>query len=122
MGRLTVELLGGVTFFTTNGDFFGGHTLEQAPLYSGQLNVIYTFRSGIWGALGGTLYGGGRTTTDGVASREFQENTRVGAVLVFPIGQHNAVKVYGSIGTSARTGTDFNTISLGWTYLWGGRR
>jgi len=121
-GRLTLELLGAVTFYTTNGDFFGGHTLQQAPLYSGQLNVIYTFRSGIWGALGGTLYGGGRTTMDGVASQEFQKNTRVGAVLVYPINRHHSVKVFGSIGASTRTGSDFDTIALAWTYLWGGRR
>jgi hypothetical protein len=121
-GRLTLELLAAVTFYTTNGDFYGGHTLQQAPLLSGQLNIIYTFKSGIWGALGGTLYGGGRTTTDGVASNEFQENTRVGAVLVFPIGRHNSLKVYGSIGASTRTGTDFDTIALAWTHNWGGRR
>jgi hypothetical protein len=121
-GRLTLELLAAVTFFTTNGDFFGGHTLQQAPLYSGQLNVIYTFRSGIWGALGGTLYGGGRTTLDGVASTEIQQNTRVGAVLVFPVSRHNSLKIYGSMGASTRTGTDFDTISAGWTYNWGGKR
>ena len=36
LGRLTLEFLGAVTFYTANGDFFNGHVRQQAPLYSGQ--------------------------------------------------------------------------------------
>jgi len=32
-----------VTFYTNNGDFFGGNTLEQNPLYSAQVYVSYDF-------------------------------------------------------------------------------
>jgi len=121
-GRLTVEFLGGVTLYTTNGDFFGGHVLDVAPLYSGQLNIIYTFRSGIWGALGGTLYGGGATSLDGGPSTEPQENTRAGATLVFPIGKQNSLKLLGATGVSTRTGTNFNTLVVSWQYRWGGKK
>lgn len=122
MDRLILEFLGSVTIYTRNGDFFNGHQLDQAPLYSGQLNVIYTFRSGIWGALGGTLYGGGRVTTDGNPSREIQENWRLGATLVFPVSRHNSLKLYGSSGLYARTGGKFNSIAASWIYAWGGRK
>ena len=121
-GRLILEFLGGATFYTTNGDFYGGHVLEVAPLYSGQINIIYTFRSGIWGGLGGTLYGGGAATVDSGPPSERQENTRIGGVLVFPIGNHNSLKLTGTIGVSARTGTDFNTVIVSWQYRWGGKR
>jgi hypothetical protein len=121
-GRLTLEFLGGVTFYTTNGDFFGGHVLDVAPLYSGQINVIYTFRSGIWGGLGGTLYGGGAATIDGGTPGERQENTRLGAVLVFPIGKQNSLKLMGTMGASTRTGTDFDQLVVTWQYRWGGKK
>jgi hypothetical protein len=121
-GRLTLEFLGGVTFYTTNGDFFGGHTLELSPLYAGQINIIYTFRSGIWGGLGGTLYGGGANTVDGGTPGERQENTRAGAVLVFPIGKQNSLKIIGSMGATARTGTDFDQVIVTWQYWWGGKK
>ncbi|MEZ4413726.1 MAG: transporter [Gemmatimonadales bacterium] len=121
-GRLTLEFLGAVTFFTTNTDFFGGHTQSQDPLYSGQVNVIYTFRSGIWGGVGGVYYGGGATSTDGGPATTPQENTRVGAVLVFPIGKHNSLKAYWSSGVTTRTGTDFDTFVVSWIHLWGGKR
>jgi len=121
-GRLTLEFLGTVTFFTTNTDFLGGREQSQAPLFSGQVNVIYTFRSGIWGGVGGLIYAGGATSTDGGPTTTPQENTRAGAVLVFPIGKHNSLKAYYSAGVSTRTGTDFNTIVVTWIHLWGGKR
>ena len=120
-GRLVLEFLGGVTFYTTNGDFYGGHVLDVAPLYAGQINIIYTFRSGIWGGLGGTLYGGGASSLDGGPSTGRQENTRAGATLVFPIGKQNSLKLVGVTGVSARTGTDFNTLMVSWQYRWGGK-
>lgn len=121
-GRLTLEFLGAVTFFTVNTDFFGGNEQSQAPLYSGQLNVIYTFRSGIWGGVGGLIYAGGATSTNGGPASTPQENTRGGAVLVFPIGKQNSLKAYWTTGVTTRTGTDFDTVVVTWIHLWGGKR
>jgi len=122
MGRLTIEFLAAVTFYTRNGDFFNGRQRDQAPLYSGQLNVIYTFRSGIWGAVGGTAYGGGRSTIDGRPALQFEENYRLGGTLVFPVSRHNSVKVYGTTGLYARTGGNFHVLGASWVYAWGGRK
>lgn len=120
--RLTLEFLGSVTFYTRNGDFFNGHQRDQAPLYAGQLNLIYTFRSGIWGALGTTAYGGGRITSDGEPAREIQENWRVGGTLVFPVSRRNSLKLWGSSGLYARTGGNFSILGAAWVYAWGGRK
>jgi len=120
MGRLLLELLASATFYTTNSDLFGGQVQEQAPLFSGQFNAVYTTRTGIWGALGWTLYGGGRVTTNGVPNAERQQNSRLGLTLVFPVSQHNSLKAYASTGVSTRTGSDFDAFGLGWQYRWGG--
>ena len=43
-GKWTVEVAPAVTFYTDNGDFFGGQTRKVAPLYSAQSHLSYTFR------------------------------------------------------------------------------
>ena len=69
-GALTLELIPGITFFTTNHDFFGGKTLEQDPIYSLQGHLIYEFSPAFWAALNTTYYTGGRTTVNGENERD----------------------------------------------------
>ena len=72
-GPWTIELAPGVTFYSDNGDFFGGKTREVAPLYSVQSRVSYTFAPGGWVALNAGYFKGGRTTVDEVESDVEQE-------------------------------------------------
>jgi hypothetical protein len=72
-GPLTVELSTGVVFFSKNGDYFGGKTLEENPVCSMQLHVTYNFGRGVWAALSGTYDYGGRTTIDGVRSNDREQ-------------------------------------------------
>ena len=116
----TLELAGAATFYTDNDDFFIGKTRSQDPLYSLQGHLIYSFRSGIWGALNGTYYTGGRTTVDGVRSNDLQRSSRLGLTMTFPVDRHNSVKLYASTGVSTRTGSDFDAIGAAWQYRWGG--
>ena len=68
VGKLTVDILPSVTFYTDNADFYYGRTYAQAPLYAVQGHVIYGFASGIWMALDATYFTGNRTTVDGVGA------------------------------------------------------
>lgn len=119
-GPWTLELSTGVTFYTENGNFFGGKNLEQDPIYSVQGHLLYHFGTGVWGAVDGTYYTGGRTTIDGVSGNNLQENVRVGVTLALPVNRHNSIKLYGSTGVFARTGGDFNAVGIAWQYRWGG--
>ena len=119
-GRLIVELMAGVTIYTDNDEFLGNQTREQAPLYSVQGHVIYSFPFGIWAALDATFYTGGRTTVAGVKSDDRQANSRLGATVSFPVSRHNSVKLYASTGATARTGTNFTTAGAAWQFRWGG--
>ncbi len=122
IGRLTLEAIFAATFFTDNTDFMDGNTQAQEGLYSGQLNAIWTARSGIWGGVGAIYYAGGETRVNSGAPSTMQENSRVGAVLVFPIGKPNSLKLYWTTGVWTRTGTDFDTFVVTWIYRWGGKR
>lgn len=118
LGRFILEMSGAVFLYTTNRDFFGGRTLEQDPVYSGQAHVIYNFRRGVWAALHGTYDYGGRQTVDGVRDDEVLGNSRLGATLSFPVDRSNSIKLYASTGTATRAGTDYDLIGIGWQHRW----
>ena len=120
LGPLRFELSTGVTLYTENHDFFGGKTRAQAPIYSVQGHVSYDVGAGLWVAVDGTYYTGGRTTVDGVEGNDLQKNTRLGVTVALPVHRYTSVKLYGSTGVSTRTGSDFDAVGILVQYRWGG--
>jgi len=116
LGSLTLELAGGVRFYTNNEDFFGGKIREQAPIYSVQGHLVYHFGHGIWAAADSTFYTGGQTTVNGLTRDNRLENSRVGATLALPVNRYNSVKLYYSTGVSGRAGSDFDMTGITWQY------
>ena len=115
----TVDLTAGVTLFSRNDDYFGGQVLDQAPLYSAQVNLSHDFGRGIWAALGATFYRGGRTTVDDAAKDNALSNSRLGLTVAVPIDRYCAIKFNASSGISTRTGTNFDTVGAVLQYRWG---
>jgi hypothetical protein len=70
LGPWILEGSFGVTFFSDNTDFFGGHTRKQDPLYAAQAHAIYAFDPKLWASLDVTYYAGGRTSVDGVLNND----------------------------------------------------
>jgi hypothetical protein len=120
LGPWTLELTGAAILYADNGDFFGGVTRSQDPLYSLQAHAIYSFRSGIWASFDGTYFAGGRSRLDGVLSNDLQQNWRAGGTLALPLDSRNSIKLYASSGVSARTGNNFDLFGVAWQYRWGG--
>lgn len=118
--RWSVDLSLAGQFFETNNDYFGGRTRAQDPVYSFQAHAVRAFPKGVWIAVDGTRYRGGRTVTDGVADQNLQSNGRLGLTLALPINRHQSLKLYYSTGVVTRTGTDFDTVGGAWQYRWGG--
>jgi hypothetical protein len=119
ISRWTLELSAAGNFFWTNGDFFGGQVKKQDPMFSLQGHVIYGFASGIWMAANATWYRGGRTEVDGVEGNDLQSSTRAGVTLAFPITRRQSLKLAASTGVTARTGSDFDTLTAAWQYRFG---
>ena len=118
-GQWTFEVAPSVTFFSDNTDFFGGNTFAQAPIYAVQGHILYTFQSGVWMALDGIYFAGGRTALNGVKSDNEQANTRAGFTLALPIDTHNSLKLSASTGITTRTGSEFSAVGVAWQYRWG---
>jgi len=120
LGRWTLELAPGVTFYTDNGDFFGGHTRQVAPLVAAQAGVSYTYMPGGWVAVNGSYYLGNRSTVDHVENDDQQEGTRFGATFAIPLNRYQSIKLYGITGFDAHRRHDFTAGGVAWQIRWGG--
>ena len=119
LGAITIELSTGVAFFSDNDEFFNGNTLEQAPVYTGQLHVTYNLSNGMWAALSGACDYGGRTTIDGARSDDSQNNWRVGATFAVPVNRNNSIKFFLSSDVHTTAGGDYDLGGIIWQYRWG---
>jgi outer membrane putative beta-barrel porin/alpha-amylase len=109
--RWMFEIYGGAWLFTSNDDFFGGHTRSQDPIVSVQFSLRRTFRPGLWISGNANFYRGGRTHVDDVAKLDFQSNSRVGTTLAVPITRRNAFRLAVSQGAYTTIGADFFNVS-----------
>jgi hypothetical protein len=116
----SLELTGTAWLFGDNDSYFGGQTLEQDPLYALQAHLFYSFRPGVWVALGYAHADGGRTRIDGRLRNDFQRNQRYGGAFAYALSRRHGVQLAVASGLSTRIGADFNTISIAYQYLWGG--
>jgi hypothetical protein len=117
-GHWFIELYGGAWLFSDNDNFFGGSRKEQQPLASFQTHLSYVFRPRLWLAADATFYTGGRTTVDGVKKGDLQRNTRLGLTLAVPVKRRSALKVSWARGLMTRIGGDFDTVAVGYQFLW----
>lgn len=120
LGRWTLEGAAAAILYTDNDNFDNGKSRQQDPIYSLQGHVIYSFKNHIWASVGATYFAGGRTTIDGVAKDDLQQNWRTGFTVAIPITRNHSIKVFGNSGVSTRTGTDYDSLGIFWQYRWGG--
>jgi hypothetical protein len=116
----TFEIAPSASFFSVNDDFDGGHRRAQDPVYAVQGSAIYGLRRGMWVALSGTWYTGGRTSIDDGPSRNLLRNSLLMATFGLPIDLRNSIKLYASTGLVTRIGSDTDTFGVAWQHRWGG--
>ena len=118
IGSWTLEAAATAWLFTDNDNAVGAR-LEQKPLYALQGHVHYRFANRVTVGLGAGYADGGLTTVDGVERSSIQSNSRLGAVLSLPFGRRHGVSVTVTSGLTTRIGSDFDTYTVAYSYLWG---
>lgn len=118
IGNWFTEASAGLWVFRDNHKFFGDVPKSQDPIGTFQLHGGYTFAPGLWMAVNGTFYTGGRNTVGGVEQDDRQENSRYGCTLSVPLTDALALKASFSKGFATRVGGDFSTFSAGLQYRW----
>ena len=118
-----VDVYAGLWLFGTNASFYPGTAVRtQTPIGALQTHISYSLSLKAWAAFDATWYGGGQVSVDDVPTGSRESNSRVGATLVFPVGNRHAIKVGWSTGAFIRSGADFTTFSVGWQAGWLTRR
>ena len=119
-GKWSLEAAIGAWLFTDNDDFFNGLHLSQDPLWFTTLHAIRQIRPGFWWAIAAGGAYGGRTTVEGVPRATIQRRWRLFAVVAYPITRHQGFNVSVGTGFNRGAGTDFDAITVGYQFSWGG--
>lgn len=119
--RLTIEGYAGATFFTANGDFYGGQVVTQEPFFEAQAHAIFLTRNpGLWFA-GSFGYGWGGAATIGGVPKDPLQNVRASAMARVPLAPGHGLKLVYINGLTTKLGTDFDTFQLAYQYSFGGK-
>ncbi len=120
LGRWIVESYVSGWFFTTNGDFFGGNTIQQRPFLTAKAHLVRTLTDAVWIALNAGIGAGGRGVVNGVPGDNRQSAFRVGMTAAGRIANGHSLKL--GLATTKRIdkGPDFDAVSVAYQFNWGG--
>jgi len=117
--RLILDFYAGVWLYTANNNF-QGQTRTQKPILNSQVHLSYDIKPKLWLGFDANFYRGGQTTLAGVERNDLQRNSRIGGTVSFPVARRSSLKASYSAGAVTRIGGNFQTVSFGYQYLWGG--
>lgn len=107
----------GAWFFGDNDDF-QQQTRQQDPILSSEFHLVKRIRPGFWASLDLNYYFGGSTTVDQIERGDRQQNSRIGATMVFPFKKGHAIRIAYSTEIATESGGDFENFSLNYAYVW----
>jgi hypothetical protein len=115
-GEWSFELTGTAFLFEDNEEFFGGHDLEQDPLYATQAHVVKTFGQAWWVSAGTAYTWAGESTVDGVPKDDDKSTLIWGGSFGFRVAATQSVRVaYAHNDTLTDVGEDTDGFYVGWS-------
>jgi len=118
-GKWSMEFTGAVYIYTDNNDFFNGNKLENDPLYTSEIHLVYTIRPGLWAGAGAGYGYGGQSTVNGEKKNDRKENLGWGFSFGYPITPQLGVKVaYLGIRSQESIGQDSDSIGVALSAFW----
>lgn len=116
--RWLFDLYTAVWLFTDNHNYFGNKLRAQNAIGTVQTHISYNIGLFSWAAFDATYYTGGKSTINGIQNDDKVSNIRLGSVLALPTGKRSGLKVAFSTGARVVKGSNFTTVSVGWSYSW----
>ena len=108
-----------VWLFTDNNSYYTGNSLRsQDAIATVQGHISYNISPFAWAALNTTYYVGGNSTVNGIDNDDQVSNFRLGATLVVPVSKRSGIKMAFSKGAFVVRGSNFSSLSIGWSYSW----
>lgn len=114
IGPWSFEATASLFAYTENHNFFGGHKLDQDPLYAIQVHVVRTFQG--WWLSAGSAYGrGGRTSIDGVEDDDIRSNLLYGVSGGLSLAANQSLNLmYIRQDALSKVGGDFHNVIVTW--------
>jgi len=118
MGDWIVEATVSAWFFTRNGDFWGGQTLEQHPFFAGKLHLVRTITQRLWVALAGGIGSGARGIVNDVPRDTRMTAFRVGLTGVWEFVPRHSARLNLVTTRRIERGPDFDAVALSYQIRW----
>lgn len=116
--RWLLDVYAAVWLFTDNHSYFGNTLRAQNAIGNIQTHISYNIGPFSWAAFNATYYSGGKSSVNGVDNDDQVSNIRLGTTLVLPTGRKSGLKIAFSTGALVVKGSNFTTVSVGWSYSW----
>jgi hypothetical protein len=116
--RWLLDLYTAEWLFTDNHNYFGNTLRAQHAIGSIQTHISYNIGPLSWAAFDATYYTGGKSTINDAPSNDKVSNVRLGTTLALPTGKRSGLKIAFTTGALVVKGSDFTTVSAGWSYSW----
>jgi hypothetical protein len=116
--RWLLDLYTAAWFFTDNHNYFGNTLRAQHAIGSIQTHISYNIGPLSWAAFDATYYTGGKSTVNEAPNNDKVSNVRLGTTLALPTGKRSGLKIAFTTGALVVKGSDFTTVSVGWSYSW----
>ncbi|WP_255515489.1 transporter [Flavobacterium sp. ZT3R18] len=111
------EFYSGVWFYTQNDEFLENKLLKQDPVLSFQGHASYYFKNQIWVGININWFSGGKTVVDDLPAGSVINSSRIGATWSMPLSKSQSVKLQFNTGTFKDIGLNYDSISLGYQYV-----
>ena len=119
--KLSIKYAVGVSFLLAILSTGYAQELEQRPLFTLKIHLIYTLNSsGSWIAIGAGYGIGGRSIVDDIERDTRISSLRLGLVYTLPLARGHALKLGLTSGRRFEKGPDFDALALSYQYYWGG--
>ena len=115
--RVYAEAYSGIWFYTANNEFLVNKKREQEPIFSFQAHSSYYIKPFMWVGVNANWFSGGDTIIDGVPAGTLLNNWRVGVTWSLNVSPKHSFKLQCNIGAFSSAGYDYNSISLGYQYV-----
>jgi hypothetical protein len=116
--RWLLDLYTAAWFFTDNHNYFGNTLRAQHAIGSIQTHISYNIGPLSWAAFDATYYTGGKSTVNDAPNNDKVSNVRLGTTLALPTSKRSGLKIAFTTGALVVKGSDFTTVSVGWSYTW----
>ena len=117
--KLLFEVIGGMTHYGDNNDYYNGNLLKQDNLYHIETHTSFNFTHQLWASLDTFYLNGGDASLNNHYLNKKQNSFSIGTVIGYVVDRHQLVKlIYQDSVNVSDTSYKLQGVALSYNYLW----